>query len=105
MTTNPNKRCDICFGSMPCEKHANVEVLGVTTSLDISPITVLAGAHDAGLVEVVVVGMREDGREYFASSISDAAPAVYYLQRGIHKLNKIVDGEYEDENVGTKPTA
>jgi hypothetical protein len=100
-------RCDHCFGPMPCEKHANVEHLPIVTSLDVSPTHILAKAHDAGLTEVVIVGMREDGREYFASSISDAAPAVYHLQRGIYKLNKIVDGDYEgeDDEVGPKPAA
>ena len=97
-------RCKICFDPMPCEPHANVEQLSIVTSHDISPTTVLAGAHAAGLTEVVVVGMKEDGTEYFASNVSDAAPAMYYLQRGIYKLNKVVDGEYEDENIGPKPS-
>lgn len=93
-------RCDVCFAPMPCDKHANVEILCGVTSLDISPTVVLAKAHDAGLTEVVIVGMKADGSEYFASSVSDAAPSMYHLQRGIYKLNKVVDGEHEDENVG-----
>lgn len=98
-------RCDICFAPMPCEPHANVEHLDAVTSLDIDPIAVLAGAYDAGLTEIVVVGMKKDGGEYFASSIADAAPAVYHLQRGIYKLNKIVDGEHEDDNIGPRRPA
>ena len=97
------KRCDHCFGPMPCEQHANVEHLAIVTSLDVSPTHILAKAHDAGLTEVVIVGMKEDGSEYFASSISDAAPTMYHLQRGIYKLHKIVDGDYEDDNIGPPP--
>lgn len=85
---------------MPCKEHENVEVLDTTTSLDISPTTVLAWAHEADLEGVVIVGFDKNGREYFASSIADAAPSIYYLQRGIHKLNKVVDGEFENENLG-----
>lgn len=85
---------------MPCAEHANIEHVGQVTSHDISPTLVLAKAHDAGLKEVVIVGMLADGSEYFASSVSDAAPSMYYLQRGIYKLNKVVDGDYEDDNVG-----
>jgi hypothetical protein len=96
-------RCDHCFGPMPCEQHANVEHLAIVTSLDVSPTHILAKAHDAGLTEIVIVGMKEDGSEYFASSISDAAPAMYHLQRGIYKLHKIVDGDYEDDNIDPHP--
>jgi len=85
---------------MPCEVHANVEQLNVVTSLDISPTSMLAKAHNAGLKEVVIVGMKEDGTEFFAASVSDAADSMYHLQRGIYKLNKIVEGEYEDEDAG-----
>ena len=47
----------------------------------------------------MIVGMKADGGEFFASSVADAAPAMYHLQRGIYKLNKIVEGEYEDDNI------
>jgi len=100
MATETEPRCPICFELVPCEKHANVEHLNVVTSLTLDPTAVIAGAHNAGLKHVVVVGEYPDGREYFASNIAGAAGAIYYLQRGIHKLNKIVDGEYEDENTG-----
>ena len=99
----PSTRCDTCFAPMPCEKHANVEHLRTITSLDISPTSILARAHDAGLTEVVVVGMKEDGSEYFAANISDAAATMYHLQRGIYKLHRVIDGQYEDENIGPPP--
>lgn len=103
--TTESDRCEHCFGPMPCEAHANVEHLGLITSLDISATSVLAGAYNSRLRDVVIVGLKEDGTEYFASNVSDAAPSMYYLQRGIYKLNKVVDGEYEDENVGPGPSA
>lgn len=98
-------RCEFCFGPMPCPKHPNVEPLDIITSLDLNATQVLAAAHGAGLKEVVVVGMKHDGTEYFASNISDAAPSMYHLQRGIYKLNKVVDGEYEDNDAGPKDRA
>jgi hypothetical protein len=85
-------RCLTCFAPMPCVDHANVEHLNVVTTHDIEPTTILADAHGAGLKEVVIVGVLRDGTEYFASSVSDAAPAMYHLQRGIYKLNRTVDG-------------
>jgi len=102
---HPQTKCDICFGAMPCEQHPNVEHLRTVTSLDISATAILARAHDAGLTEVVVVGIRGNGREYFAANISDAAATMYHLQRGIHKLNQVVDGDYEDDNIGPPSTA
>ena len=100
MTTKPEPvdtrpRCWACFELMPCEKHANIQPLSVVTSHDISPTSVLADAHNAKLEIVVVVGFTEDGEEFFASSCADAAEGMYHLQRGIYKLNKMVDGEDE----------
>lgn len=96
----PDERCEFCFGPKPCADHDKVEYLDQVTTHDISTTNVLANAHNAGLKEVVVVGMKEDGTEYFASSVSDGGTSMYHLQRGIYKLNKIIDGEYEDEHLG-----
>lgn len=95
-------RCEHCFGPLPCAEHANVEHLNNVTALDISPTAVLAGAHNSDLEYVIVVGMTKEGHEYFASSVADAAESVYTLQRGIWKLNKIVDGERSA--IGDEPT-
>ena len=97
-------RCDLCFGPMPCEEHANVKRLGGVTSNDIDPVAILADAHNTDLAIVVVVGIRKDGREFFASSCADAAEGMYHLQRGIYKLNKIVD-EGADDNDEEPPAA
>jgi hypothetical protein len=95
-------RCEVCFAEMPCEAHVNVEQWDGVTSNSIDPVAILAGAHNAGLESVVVVGMRKDGTEYFASSEADAAESMFYLQRGIYKLNRIVDGD-EIEQVRKDP--
>ena len=94
----PPPRCDVCFAPMPCADHANVAQIDVVTSLDIDPVAVLAGAHNVGLAEVVVVGFTDDGKEYFASSISDAGQSMYHLQRGIYRLNKTMDQEHESRD-------
>lgn len=93
----PAQRCYVCFGPYPCAQHHNVEELTVVTKLDVSPTSMLAKAHEANLKEVVIVGILQDGREYFASSVADGAPAMYHLQRGIYKLNQIVDGDHGEE--------
>jgi len=109
MTTKPElvddkPRCEICFAIMPCADHTNVEQWDGVTSNSISPTTILAGAHNADLEIVCIVGMKKDGTEYFASSHADAAESMFYLQRGIYKLNKVVDGE-EVERARQDPSA
>lgn len=91
----PQPRCWACFGPMPCEQHANVEPLAIVTSHDLPPASMLAKAHNADLETVVIVGYTKEGSEFFASSCADAAEGMYHLQRGIYKLNKIVDGTDE----------
>lgn len=74
----------------------NVVRLPVITTLDVDPDVVLLGAM--GQLEcVVVVGYTkgEDGVEFFASSVADAGTAAWLLQRGIWKLNKIVEEKDE----------
>lgn len=100
----PPTCCETCFAPTPCSAHANVAHFNVVTSFDIDPVSILAAAHNKGLVEVVVVGFTEEGEEYFASSISDAGQSMYHLQRGIYKLNKIMDQEEHERREGP-PTA
>lgn len=99
------QKCIYCFGPLPCQEHSGIEELDIVTTHDLTPMSVIACAHNADLKEVVIVGMGKNGREYFASSVSDGGTSMYHLQRGIYKLNKIIDGDYEDEVVGPKPAA
>lgn len=66
------------------------------TKLDLPAERVLQRAIDADLDGVVIVGYGKDGQEYFASTWADAAQASWHLQRGIFKLNEMVDRVAEE---------
>lgn len=70
--------------------------------MDIDATSILRSAHDRGVVEIVIVGYDAQGKEFFASSMADAGEAIFHLQRGIHKLNNMVD-ELQADNY-TPPT-
>lgn len=56
---------------LPTEPTANVIDFPGATSLDIPPQTVLEGALEQDLGEVLVVGFKEDGALYLASTSGD----------------------------------
>jgi hypothetical protein len=87
----PPKRCRYCFGIMPCEEHAEVLNIGIGTRAELDPAKVLIAAHNADLTEVVVLGFKRDGSEFFSSSDPDAAGVMFHCQRAIYKLNVIMD--------------
>ena len=64
---------------------------GIVTRLDTDPARVIRSALDAGLTEVVMVGLDADGDFYFASSLADGAQAAWHLDRAKWKLMQIVD--------------
>lgn len=70
---------------------SNVVELPVVTRLDIDPQRVLAGALEAGMQQVVIVGYDKDGDEFFASSLADGADALWHLERAKMKLLKAGD--------------
>jgi len=53
----------------------NVIYLNETTTEDISPERVVGGALDADLSVAMVIGRRQDGSIYFASSTGDVKEA------------------------------
>jgi hypothetical protein len=57
----------------------------VTTN-DTSPDRALEAAAEYGLTAVVIVGRREDGEFFFASSQADSGEVLYYLVKAQHKL-------------------
>ena len=69
---------------MSAEIH---EFRGIT-KLDLPVERMLNRALEAGLTEVVILGFKEDGDEFFASSKSDGGAVLWHLQRAIHKLMK-----------------
>lgn len=57
------------------------------TKLDIPVETVLSGAVEEGLREVIVLGRREgDGEEFFCSSMASTAEVILLLRRLEHRL-------------------
>ncbi len=71
----------------------SAEILDFTgiTRLDLDPQRVLQGALEAGLAEVVIVGVDADGDEYFASSVSDGGTANWHLDRAKWNLMRQTD--------------
>ena len=67
-------------------------IFPVSTSLDIHADTVLKEAIGE-LNEVVIVGTRKDGQEYFASSIADGPNVNWMLDRAKKALLDIADEE------------
>ena len=61
------------------------------TRLDSDPARVLEHAMEAGLTDVVVIGFKEDGSEYFRSSLADGGDVLWHLERAKHKLITMPD--------------
>lgn len=70
---------------------AEIVELDVVTSLDLPPERILRKAAEAGLTEVIVVGLCEDGSEYFGSSVADGADVVWHLERAKWRLMRQTD--------------
>jgi len=57
----------------------DVQFLGVETTLDVPPGRVLQRAIDAGLEQVIVIGIGADG-PYHASSTADSAEIIFRME-------------------------
>lgn len=79
----------------------NVELLNNYTKLDIPAEEILRDAYNAGLVELVVVGVDESGVERVFRTNTQLPRAMFWLIRGQHILNlnfdKSVDMEVTDD--------
>ena len=64
----------------------NVVDLSVVSKVDTPPAKVLATAAGAGLTDVVVVGWKQNGFIYFASSSADAAEVNWLLDNAKQEL-------------------
>lgn len=71
----------------------NVVLFSGPTTLDLPPERLLQKALEADLGAVVIFGTDKYGGEYFASSLGETAQTMYYLQRGIHRLNQMADDD------------
>lgn len=58
----------------------NVIPIGCVTRLDLPVDMVLDAAKDMGLDGVVILGYREDGEHYFASTYADGGNVLWLLE-------------------------
>ena len=77
----------------------SAEVLEFTgiTSLDIDPMRILEAAKEAGMTEVVIIGLDADGVEYLASSQGASKEVMWHLERAKWRLMQHVDRMVEGE--------
>jgi hypothetical protein len=68
---------------------SNVHTLNMVTRLDLPVERILDGATKAKLESVVVMGYRDDGTEYFASSYADGGDVLWLMERCKRKLMDI----------------
>ena len=59
----------------------NVIPIGCVTRLDLPVEQVLEAAKGQGLAGVVLLGYREDGEQYFASTYADGGNVLWLLER------------------------
>jgi hypothetical protein len=59
----------------------NVVVLPVVTRLDLPPDRILKGALEADLKRCFVVGWKQDGELYFASSFADGGDVLWLWEK------------------------
>lgn len=70
---------------------SNVVVLNVVTTLDIPVGRIIAGALDAKVKDLVIIGFDENGDEFFASSVADGGTVLWLLERAKKKLLELPD--------------
>lgn len=68
-----------------------VVVLPVVTSLDAPAEQALKLALAENLKDAVIIGYRQDGTEYFRSSIADGGTVMWMMERAKLKLIRLVD--------------
>jgi hypothetical protein len=70
--------------------ETNVIAFPGATTADTEPETVLHTAVGARLAEVVVLGWREDGSLFLATSSSDPRSVLWLIKNGEHELFDLV---------------
>lgn len=69
----------------------NVVELDVVSTLDLPPERILRKAQEAGLTGCIVIGLTEEGEEYFASSWADGGDVLWYMERAKLNLLRLCD--------------
>lgn len=59
---------------------ATIYTFNGVTQLDMPAATVLGPALRADLKSVVILGYRQDGSEYFASSVADGGTVIWLME-------------------------
>jgi len=68
-----------------------VVTLPVITCLPIAPDRVIGFAAEQKFERVMIIGVTEEGAEYFAASNPDGGVALWDMERARHKLMQIAD--------------
>lgn len=70
---------------------AEIVELDLVTSLDIPVERILKKAEEAGLTSIIVIGYKENGEEYFKSSLADGGKILWIMERMKLRLLTIYD--------------
>lgn len=70
---------------------SNVVNLNVITRLPCDPQRVTDAANNTKFDRVMIIGIMEDGSEYFASSDPDGGTILWDMERARHRLMQISD--------------
>lgn len=82
---------DQAFGLQEAKPADNVVDLPVITRLPIPPQKVLAKASQVEFERVLIIGITQEGREYFAMSDPDGGTTLWDMERAKHRLMQVVD--------------
>tara|TARA_R110000868_G_scaffold218849_1_gene469662 strand:+ start:3216 stop:3446 length:231 start_codon:yes stop_codon:yes gene_type:complete len=66
-----------------------VRLRGLITKLDLPVAQILDGAAEHDLQSIVLMGYRQDGTEYFASTIADGGEVLWLMERLKKRLLEI----------------
>ena len=70
--------------------NSNIHILQQITRLDLPPDRILEGAMDK-LQGVVVLGYKENGTSYFASSYADGGTVIWLMEQAKKRLLDMAD--------------
>jgi hypothetical protein len=73
------------------QKSSNVIPFRGETTVDMQPFLVLAGAHEANLQHLFVLGISPAGKEYFAGTSSDPGLAITLVERFKYMIMQMGD--------------
>ncbi len=69
------------LGRVKTKTPDNVVIFDAYTRLDLPPSRVLAGALEAGLSDVIIIGRDADGDGYYAASMVDGGDMLWLVEK------------------------